>query len=306
MTLPILQNLWLLNGWWWMARCLWVDGQSTRWTEVGVRMEQGQSIDAVGDLAWFEEVTEDWDVYWCPHPTIQPVRRQRYVEYGDLVGADVDAAMTLGDLDTLKPRPTDCVQTSPGRFQVLYRLSEGVDFHTLQALSRGVATITNADAGSSSIPKFFRLPNTWNHKRPGEKHPVELMWENGPIWDPDELPHISPAEWKVTDPNLGEVETATPAEAYELVSFAAEQLGLVKGTQLKECWAAAVVDDRSKVGWKMARLLAEGGLGMDEMFKVYWAWKWNKWANQPEGKTYVWREVTNAWMKGRSDGTTQS
>lgn len=287
---PFLQSVWLTPGWWWMAKAKRdaETKQITIWREVGVEVQNHQAHRCVGEEDFYGNLDQSWEIYQCLYPTTEPVRRKVYVEYGMYVAADIDDGMTRWQLDTFIPTPTMAMETSPGRFQAVWQLVRPVGIQRLTCLARGLAQVTNADAGSSSIPKMIRMPNSWNHKY-SEPVKVEQLWQDGPLWDADDLPCVTETE---VDEEPPPDEGMVDVEGF--VETMADTLGPVEGPRLRECWYATRVLDRSKLGWRMINLLLEAGATERQTFAICWQWRWNKFKERPEGKEQLWREVLKA------------
>src|SRR4029077_17345333 len=95
------------------------------------------------------------------------------------------------DLDEVHPSsatalglmPTVAIESSPGRFQALWRLSREVSVATLEKLNRGLTYALDADKGGWDLTQVLRIPGTRNFKYEGAPL-VRLLWINEETYEP--------------------------------------------------------------------------------------------------------------------------
>lgn len=198
--------------------------------------------------------------------------------WADLDEVHPSAAAKLGFL------PTVAVQSSPGRYQALWRLDRELKPGLLEKLNRALSYALDADKGGWDLTQVLRIPGTRNFKY-ATAPMVELMWYKpdlvynpGRIWR--KLKEIVPAE---TLANVGKVDIPRakdlPARAKQL---------------LRTTSAQVVEGERSARMWELECMLVEAGLTESEIFDLVWSSAWNKWAGIRTGRQRLEREIRKA------------
>jgi hypothetical protein len=121
-------------------------------------------------LAWLAHQNElGWNIYASANP-LQPGSRKRTKEYVASVrhlyiDIDTDGDTRLAALraSDLVPAPTAIVSTSPGRYQVLWRVA-GFDFQTQEEMLRLLAITFGGDPACTDRSRVLRLPGFFNRK----------------------------------------------------------------------------------------------------------------------------------------------
>jgi len=198
------------------------------------------------------------------------------------------------DLDEIHPSaaskfgylPTIAIQSSPGRFQGLWRLDRELKPASASRINRALSYALDADKGGWDLTQVLRIPFTRNYKYAGGPV-VELMWYKPElVYNPQylwaELKKMLPTETlEGMKPGKGRVEVPKkpmPAKAKELLRATPDQV---------------VEGERSSIIWRLICLLAESGWTEQEIFDTVWAsvWVQAKQGDMRAGQTRVWREV---------------
>lgn len=127
------------------------------------------------------------EVYFCAHLL---VRRRRIKENAAPLLAlyvDGDGAKPAVDM----PAPTAVVESSPGREQFYFRLTEPVPPAFGERLNRRLALAMVADDSGWDLTQLLRPPGTRNRKYP-QVPAVRLIEINGLRHDPGELDRLLP------------------------------------------------------------------------------------------------------------------
>lgn len=138
------------------------------------------------------ELGEHSEVYVCAHLLTKRKRRRENAAPLRLLYSDVDE----GDLNQ-GPEPTIVVETSPGRTQAYWRLTEAIDPARGEALNKRLAVAIKADASGYDLTQILRVPGTTHQRR---HNPVQLVKLDGPTHDPAELERTLPVA-PATSPN---------------------------------------------------------------------------------------------------------
>ena len=114
---------------------------------------------------------EDWlsqyppsehDLYFCPTPLRSRRRRKGQVIGSRVVWADLDTI----DPATLTHSPTIAWNSSPGRWQALWKLDKFLPPNEIEDLCKRMTYSIGADKGGWDLTQVLRIPNTINHKYP--------------------------------------------------------------------------------------------------------------------------------------------
>jgi hypothetical protein len=95
--------------------------------------------------------------------------RHVYLDLDDGGQAKLDALLARTDV----PHPNWVMQSSPGKFQVVWKV-EGFDMRSAEALMRDLAASTGADPAATDAARVLRLPGFRNHKYGSPGHVVEV------------------------------------------------------------------------------------------------------------------------------------
>lgn len=138
--------------------------ETRQWKEFSVDPE---GVDVL--LAAFFDTfsASEWDLYYCPSTFKRTRRMQQHANRSRFAWVDIDN----GNPNDFDPPPTILIETSPGRFQGLWRLEEFVSREDAEAISKALAYQFGGDRNGWSSTKLLRIPYTVNHK-PAYDHPV--------------------------------------------------------------------------------------------------------------------------------------
>jgi hypothetical protein len=259
--------------------------------------------------AWIDlpaKVASHWVPYYLQWPNDSVVTRRidsclrdredlyfsvaRFAARGRKIEDVLSSNWLWADLDEVHPTiatalglmPTVAVESSPGRFQALWRLSRPVVAKTLEKLNRGLTYALDADKGGWDLTQVLRIPGTRNFKYP-EAPMVTLLWVNEEEYDPKEI--WSVVRDVVPDSELRGVVSPTlprrpiPTRAKVLLRATADQV---------------VEGERSARLWELECLLAESGLGAVEIYGLVSGSAWNKWRGVASGKERLQRDIQKA------------
>lgn len=217
-------------------------------------------------LAFIDKAkTSSKDTYFAPAVFSSRSRSSKAVTTLHTLWADLDEVPP----DTI-PRqftPTAIWESSPGRYQALWKLKRPLNVAEQQQLNQRLTYAIGADKGGWDITQVLRIPGTRNHKY--ESAPkVKLLHLNGHRIDAksalEDLPEIQlNSDEAVGLPDVKEVI----AERRSLFNTRIRQLIRSKH---------APVGERSDRLWELECLLAERGLAASEIASVCQATVWNK------------------------------
>jgi hypothetical protein len=112
--------------------------------------------------AWVRTAAADGrEVYQCAHLVTEPRRRKEYAARLTALWVDLDHP----HLDQqAAPPPSIVVESSPGKLQCYWQLTEPIDPATGEQVNRQLAQALGADASGWDLTQLLRAPGTFNHK----------------------------------------------------------------------------------------------------------------------------------------------
>lgn len=113
----------------------------------------------------------DGDLYFCPNVFSGPKRRKELMLPSIWLYADLDDV----DPEYVDPRPTTAWESSPNRFQCLWRMTQKCQPQEHSELNQRLTYAIGADKGGWDRTQVLRIPGTINHKYP-LRPKVKLLW----------------------------------------------------------------------------------------------------------------------------------
>lgn len=193
------------------------------------------------------------DKYFCPTTFSQTPRRKNNVLASQWLWQDLDPV----DPRKIYPRPTIAWETSPGRYQALWKLDKQYPPQEIEKLNKRLAELTNADHGSWILTKVLRIPGTSNWKYTARPS-VKLLWREDKSYTPDEIVQQLPS--KVKDL----LETDSTGQ------------------------------DRSDTLWFMEHELANAGFNIDQIYNLIKHSQWNKYKGRADEEQRLAHEISLA------------
>lgn len=230
-----------------------------------------------------------FDLWYCPMLFDTTRRSKEHVCFTPAAWADLDGCPP----DRLLVEPTVILETSPNRFQALWKFTETVEPYDAEAISRRIAYYHAEDGCDKSgwdLTQLLRIPYSYNQKyrstidlpqiriiqtRSGtidvaefDVYPEAAGYEYGEIPFPDEL----------------------PASAEEVLKKYRTELH----PKIWQLFQEVPEEDWSRSLWSLQMLLFETELSREEVFVVARAAACNKYARDKKGDAPLWKEVCRA------------
>lgn len=238
-----------------------------------------------------ESKSKKADVYYSPNLFTQPSRRREYVQNPSWLYADLDAVSP----NKLSITPHLAVQSSPGRFQGLWRLARPITPEKHEQYNQRLTYAVGADRGGWDLTQVLRIPGTRNHKYPGRVK-VRLAWsESGKANLRQIKSYLDGVEANVE--SLGSVvppDLRLPSDSADEIR---ERIGPAldkRTTELLDQEEEPPIGERSDRLWELECRLLEIGLRPEEVFVVVKDSVWNKHIQRRDGDLQLWREVQKA------------
>ena len=221
------------------------------------------------------------DLYWCITTLSEP-RRQKY---------NVNPTKFLWqDLDEVDPKnlrgeakPQIAWESSPGRYQALWRLPKTLDPIQAEQLNKQLAEATFADHGSWILTKVLRVPETRNHKYNGNP-PGKLLWAHRGVTS------FSGYSSSLDDTGL----SADHSSEFDKVLMANRNRIPRKVLTLLLQDEKPRPGKRSDILWYMHHELIKAGLKPQEVLKLIKHSVWNKYKGRSDEDERLLNEVSKA------------
>jgi RepB DNA-primase from phage plasmid/Protein of unknown function (DUF3987) len=222
-------------------------------------------------------------------------RKRDFALPGNLVWADLDAC----DPRIVEPKPSVVIESSPGRYQALWRLSEDIEAHVRQDFSHRVAyryALNGADKSGWDIEQVLRVPYTRNFKYQGNPE-VEVIHSTNTTVSPDAFVAIKIPEGAqpdldtVVDESMPELDKLPDPERilYKYENY-------LRDTRVPYNYYTEpnADDDWSAIMWRLINTCLEAGMEEQEVFSIAYHAKCNKYERDARPIRYLWREVLKA------------
>lgn len=215
--------------------------------------------------------------------------------------ADVLATHWLwADLDRVDPvfldeenvLPTLAWESSPGRYQCLWRLRYSLQPEQQTKLNRALSLSIGADRGGWDLTQVLRPIGTKNYKYGMAGKDVSLLWyDPTTVYEPVKLLRsvraIEPEDGHVTaQAHVKAAASAVDLASYKLPARARRLLGTPPEN--------VVVGERSDRLWELECLLLESGLSIGQVFELVEPSAWNKHKEVGRSDERLRNEITRA------------
>lgn len=224
-------------------------------------------------------------------------RRTEQALAGKLVYADLDAC----NPGTVEPRPSIAFESSPGRFQAIWRLDQTIPPDIAADYSRRIAyrySVNGADKTGWDITQLLRVPFTKNYKYPGGPE-IKVVSTSEESLGTDIFEAIEIPPQVVSDNgDIGDMPDPESLPDPEKV-IARYELELKKSDVIKYFYVEPEPsDDWSGIMWRLVNTLIEADMTEEEVFSICLHAKCNKYERDKRPIRYLWREVVKA-FKGQ-------
>jgi hypothetical protein len=236
---------------------------------------------------WFSDnPSKSNDLYFCPLPFNGRKRDRNAVIRTHFLWQDLDYANP--DYLDKTVTPTIAWESSPGRFQGLWRLDKHYDPSEIEELNRSLSRFTGADKGGWDLTQVLRIPGTHNNKYK-EKPQVRFMYDNGIVYHVDKLKSIvdAPSE---EDPPWDENHSALKEmDAQRILKKHHKKIPRKALTMLMA--KTATMGKRSDIIWYLTNKLNEVGLNPHEIYSLMKASVWNKYKDRHDEEERLRTEI---------------
>lgn len=188
---------------------------------------------------------EGESLYFCPLPFTIKRRSKGHVRGSHFLWADID------DADPHLVEPSILWESSPGRFQGLWRVRDWLSPEDAAQQSRDLAYYIGADRGGWDLTQVLRIPGTRNYKYPSAPEVKLIHWTDRVLRSP---PRRALEKWRKTIPR--------------------KLLGIIEGP--------ATVGKRSDMLWYLEHELCDLGIPLKDVIAILRESDWNKYRGRED------------------------
>ena len=217
-------------------------------------------------------------------------RRTERALAGRVVYADLDAC----NPSTVEPEPSIAIESSPGRFQAIWKLNQIVPPDIAADYSRRIAylySVNGADKTGWDITQLLPVPFTKNYKYPGGPE-IKVVSTNDSVLDTQVFEDIEVPPQAVSDngdvSDMPDVDSLPDPEKV----ISKYELELRKSDVVRYFYVEPEPgDDWSGIMWRLVNTLIEADMTEEEVFSICLHAKCNKYERDKRPIRYLWREV---------------
>lgn len=231
------------------------------------------------------------NVWFCTTLLAQKRRLKEFCLATNLVWSDLDEA----NPDDLDPRPSVVIESSPNRYQAIWRLDQTLDSYVAEDYSKRLAyhyAEYGADPSGWDLTQLLRVPQTINHKY--DDHPEVRLLHYSEAELPVEFFQALPEATQEADFDTGDIpnleEMPDPEEIIRKHYFR------LRRANFEDRWMAKPQpgDDWSAKQWSLIKTCLECGLTAEETYVIAANSNYNKQERDNRPMRYLWREVMKA------------
>ncbi len=217
-------------------------------------------------------------------------REKQYCIESNLLWADLDEC----DPDKIEPHPQVVIQSSPGRFQAIWRLDKNIDPSIAEDYSKRLAYTVGADKSGWDLTQLLRVPYTHNAKY--EDRPKIMLLRALPDLLPVEVFDILSSKF-ATREQIEYDEQIPEAQVAEEIIRKHQNALLKNGFSQVWDYEPTESDDWSKLLWRLHMICLESGLTLEETYSIAFHSSVNKFRRDDRPARYLWQEVQKAYDK---------
>lgn len=236
------------------------------------------------------------NLYFCPTVLGEPRRIKKSITRSNVIWADLDEC----DPDLLRVQPTVVIQTSPGRWQGIWKLHTLAHADDVEKINKRIAYAhedSGCDTSGWDLTQLLRIPGTKNHKYVPELHSIRITsFERELLYDLSDFDVY---------PELGEerVEVEIPFPSVLPDETGEEILLSMKTSVHPRIWPIfeqVPNDDWSKALWQLMLMLFDAKAKPEEVYVVARDSACNKFERDRNSAMLLWRDVVRAYQHSQN------
>lgn len=249
-----------------------------QWPEQREQLIDFIETNTIGNNLWF-----------CVNLLAEPKRQKQYCLPGRLVWADLDTAQP----HEVTPNPQCVIESSPGRFQGVWRTNRVLDPYEAERYSKRIAytySVNGSDKSGWDLTQLLRIPLTNNYKY-NEAPKVVLSQVEDDLLDPSAFDLLDEAE---------DTDEATEIPSPKLDTLPNPEQVLLKfwptlrTTGFVALYEEEPQEDWSRSLWRFLLLCFEAGMNEEEAYAMALQAKCNKYVRDKRPLSHLWRDVIRA------------
>lgn len=248
-------------------------------------------------LAFIEQQKSTCHLWFSVHLFAKAERKKEYTLKTQLVWADLDECHP----DEVDPPPQCVIESSPGRYNALWRLDEYVEPYIAEGISRRIAYAYHdkgADLSGWDLTQLLRVPLSYNYKphhlsEEGMAPQVALVSAGDDrltVADFDSVP-VAPEGSDAVELELPDITSLPDAN-----SIITNYWSFLHNRGFTSIYAydPPLGSDWSSTLWRLILLCHEAHMSDEEVFAVAISAKCNKYARDNRPISHLWHEVIKA------------
>jgi len=245
-------------------------------------------------LKFIDNAREGHNVWFGINVLSTPKRLKQNCIPQNLVWADLDTCTP----DKLDIPPQCVIESSPGRFQAIWRLDKKLDPERAEDYSKRIAykyADLGADKTGHDLTQLLRVPGTINYKYDGLQSipEVKLITSFAALLNPSVFEAIEVVYEIETDNGSGpEVPSLDGLPNPEFVIY--EYRTKLQATSFPRLYGEEPGDDWSSDLWALINICVESGMNTEEVFAVALNSKCNKYKRDGRPVSHLWKDVLKA------------
>lgn len=246
--------------------------------------------------AFIDQSIHRKDVWFCTSLLERSERKKEFCLPSDLIWADLDTC----NPDVVDPKPTVIIESSPHRYQALWKLDKKLEPYLQEAYAKRIAYKYNengADPSGWDLTQLLRVPYTFNYKYEdveGSEVPevkvLRAFETKVPAGLFAALPKVQ-EKGEVEQIPLPDMEEV-PAADTVIYKYAPYLRRTAFNTLFLE--EPKADDDWSRILWRLMNICLESGMSNEEVFAVCLEAKCNKYVRDDRSPHHLWQDILRA------------
>lgn len=247
-------------------------------------------------MDFIEKVAVTHNVYYCVNLLSAQKRKKDNALPLHLVWADLDTC----NPEQLDIPPQILVESSPNRYQAIWKLETKVDPRVAENYSRRIAyhyAHLGVDKSGFDLTQLLRVPGTYNFKYQGDDMPIVELRADIDARLPVSVFDTLPPAVALDDIDVDlEVPALQDLPSPEMIVYRYQMEMQTKqlATQFARYYSEEPPSDWSGHLWRLLLLCFEVGMTADETFVIAKTSKSNKYERDGRPDSHLWREVLKA------------
>jgi len=250
------------------------DPESGSWKDLPLKYDNGFMDNAKEVLEKYP--SNKYNLYFCPLPFSQPKRRKKNFKGSKWLWSDMDEV----NPEETVPKPTIYWESSPKRYQGLWKLDQFLDPQRAEEMNKGLTYEIGSDKGGWDVTQVLRIPNTINHKYKNKPKVGSFKRTNKKYSVKNLATKILKNDNKNDTSNNSVSETNSDLNVNKILAKYKKKIPRdVKNLLFAK---KAEVGKRSDIIWYLENKLSEAGLSPEEIIVLIRNSVWNKYRGRSD------------------------